>query len=153
MTTDRTTCACHGHYEEVRAELQSLRNAVTSPSTGRSWASIVSQSSVVSSNTRMVRSSLGLPAVILDLRSANEETKALVDDPTRTREKVRAALKEETTTSNVEIFGVKPTSRTTIKVFVDSEWRKRGTATPSHSLAELRAGSYVAGRAVVSRET
>ncbi|KAJ5543829.1 hypothetical protein N7494_005108 [Penicillium frequentans] len=126
MTTDRTTCACHGHYEELRAELQSLRTAVTSPSTGRSWASIVSQSSVVSSNTRMVRSSLGLPAVILDLRSANEETKALVDDPTRddptrTREKVRAALKEETTTSNIEIVGVKPTFRTTIKVFVDSE--------------------------------
>lgn len=121
VTTDRTTCACHGHYEELRAELQSLRTAVTSPSTGRSWASIVSQSSVVSSNTRRVRSSLGLPAVVLDLRSANEETKALVGDPAQTREKVRTALKEEATTSNVEIVGVKSTSRTTIKVFVDSE--------------------------------
>ena len=121
MTTDRTTCACNGHYEELRAELQSLRTAVTSPSTGRSWASIVSQSSVMSPSTRTVRSSLGLPAVVLDLRSANEETKALIDDPAQMREKVRAALKEETTISNVEIIGVKSTSRTTVKVFVDSE--------------------------------
>ncbi|KAJ5533370.1 hypothetical protein N7494_006946 [Penicillium frequentans] len=121
MTTDRTTCACNGHYEELRAELQALRTAVTSPSTGRSWASIVSQSSVMSPSTRTVRSSLGLPAVVLDLRSANEETKALIDDPAQMREKVRAALKEETTISNVEIIGVKSTSRTTVKVFVDSE--------------------------------
>ncbi|KAJ5117672.1 hypothetical protein N7448_011304 [Penicillium atrosanguineum] len=105
VTTGLTTCACNGHYEEIRAELQSLRSA----------------SSVVSPNTQTVRSSLGLPAVVLDLRLANEETKALVDDPTQTREKVRAALKEETTTSKVEIIGVKPTSRTTVKVFVDTE--------------------------------
>ncbi|KAJ5556699.1 hypothetical protein N7494_000614 [Penicillium frequentans] len=101
MTTDRTTCACNGHYEELRAELQSLRTAVTSPSTGRSWASIVSQSSVMSPSTRTVRSSLGLPAVVLDLRSANEETKALIDDPAQLREKVRAALKEEATISRI----------------------------------------------------
>ncbi|KAJ5533354.1 hypothetical protein N7494_009906 [Penicillium frequentans] len=75
----------------------------------------------MSPSTRTVRSSLGLPAVVLDLRSANEETKALIDDPAQMREKVRAALKEETTISNVEIIGVKPTSRTTVKVFVDSE--------------------------------
>ncbi|KAJ5753288.1 beta-lactamase/transpeptidase-like protein [Penicillium odoratum] len=45
------------------------------------------ESSVVSSNTRAVGSSLGLPAVVLDLRSVNEETKALIDDPAQTREK------------------------------------------------------------------
>ncbi|KAJ9480867.1 hypothetical protein VN97_g12655 [Penicillium thymicola] len=80
-TTNMTACTCNGHYEELRAELQSLRTAVTSPSTGRSWASILSQSSVVSFNTRTVRSNLGLPAVVLDLRSASDETRALVDDP------------------------------------------------------------------------
>jgi hypothetical protein len=59
--------------------------------------------------------------VILDLRSAREETKTLVDDPTQAWEKIRAALQSETATANVDIMGVKPTSRTTIKVFVDSE--------------------------------
>ncbi|KAJ5543842.1 hypothetical protein N7494_005121 [Penicillium frequentans] len=121
LTTNLTGCTCNGHYEELRAELQSLRTAVTSPSTGRSWASIVSQPSVVSSNTRAVRSSLGLPAVVLDVRSASDDTKALVDDPAQMREKVRAALDDQTATSSVEIVGIKPTSRTTVKVFVDSE--------------------------------
>lgn len=68
-TANTTACACNGQYEELRAELQSLRTAVTSPSTGWSWASIVSQPSAVSSNTRDVRTNLGLPAVVLDLRS------------------------------------------------------------------------------------
>jgi hypothetical protein len=30
-TTNTTACTCNGHYEELRAELQSLRTAVTSP--------------------------------------------------------------------------------------------------------------------------
>lgn len=131
-TTNRNACTCDGHHEELRAELQSLRTAVTSPSTGRSWASIVSQSSVMSSNTRTVRSSLGLPAVVLDVRSASDETKALVEDPAHTRDKVRAAFKEETATAKVEVVGVKPTSRTTIKVFVDSE----------ESVAQLRRATH-----------
>jgi hypothetical protein len=88
---------------------------------GRSWASIVSQSFLASSNTRAARAGLGLPAVVLDLRSATEETKALVDDPTRTREKIRSILKDDTVTANVGIEGVKPTSCSTVKVFVDLE--------------------------------
>jgi hypothetical protein len=44
-----------------------------------------------------------------------------VDDPTQTREKIRATLKDDAATANVEIEGVKPTSRTTVKIFVDSE--------------------------------
>jgi hypothetical protein len=92
---------------------------VSSP--GRSWASIASPSSLASSNTRAARAGLGLPAVVLDLRSATDETKALVDDPTQTREKIRATLKDDAATANVEIEGVKPTSRTTVKIFVDSE--------------------------------
>jgi hypothetical protein len=46
----------------------------------------------------------------------------LVDNPTQTREKVRAILKDETATGSVEVVGVKPTSQTTVKVFVD--WRR-----------------------------
>lgn len=105
---------------------QSVNAPTTPPSTqvsspGRSWASVVSQSSLGSSGTRAVRTGLGLPAVILDLRSAGEEIKALVNDPTQTREKIRTTLQCGTATANVEIVGVKPTSRTTIKIFVDSE--------------------------------
>lgn len=136
-TSNMTACTCNGHYGELRAEIQLLRTAVTSPSPGRSWASIVSQSSVMSSNTRTVRSSLGLPAVILDLRSANDETKALVDDPAQTRDKVRAALREETATANVEVVGVKPTSRTTMKVFVDSEESVAHLRRATHWLSSL----------------
>ena len=92
---------------------------VSSP--GRSWASIVSQSSLASSNTRAARVGLGLPAVILDLRSTGEGTKTLVDDPAQARAKIRAALQGETNTASVDVVGVKTTSKTTIKVFVDSE--------------------------------
>jgi hypothetical protein len=59
--------------------------------------------------------------VILDLRAAEDETKALVDDPTRIREKIRTALQGETTTASIDVVGVKSTSRCTIKIFVDSE--------------------------------
>lgn len=59
--------------------------------------------------------------MILDLRAAQEETKALVNDPTQTREKIRTALQCDTATASVDIRGVKPTSRTSIKIFVDSE--------------------------------
>lgn len=136
-TTNTMECTCNGHYEELRAELQSLRTAVTSPSTGRSWASIASQSSVMSSNTRTVRTNLGLPAVVLDLRAARDETKALVDDPTQTREKIRAMLKDETATSGVEVVGVKSTSRTTVKVFVDSEESVANLRRATHWLSAL----------------
>ncbi|KAJ5082260.1 hypothetical protein N7532_011303 [Penicillium argentinense] len=95
------------------------RTHVSSP--GRSWASIVSQSSLASSNTRAAHTETGLPAVILDLCSAREETKTLVDGPTQMREKIRTALQGETTTVSVDIVGVKPTSQTTVKIFVDSE--------------------------------
>lgn len=121
--------------QELQKEIASLKelvqslavNAPTTPpstqvsSPGRSWASVVSRSSLASSNTRAARTGLGLPAVIIDLRSAREETKTLVDDPTQTREKIRTALQRETATANVDIVGVKPTSRTTLKVFVNSE--------------------------------
>ncbi|KAJ5982339.1 Mitogen-activated protein kinase HOG1 [Penicillium sp. IBT 35674x] len=93
---------------------------------------------VVSSNTWTVRSSLGLPAVVLDLRSANDATKALVDDPAQRRGEVRAALKEETTTSNFEIIGVKPASRTTVKVFVDSEESVAHRRRATHWLKSLQ---------------
>jgi GTPase len=59
--------------------------------------------------------------VILDLRSAVEETRTLVEDPSQTREKIRIALQGDATTAIVDIVGVKPTSRTTVKVFVDLE--------------------------------
>ncbi|KAJ5215604.1 reverse transcriptase [Penicillium cinerascens] len=101
------------------APTTSLNTQTSSP--GTSWASIVSQSSSASSNTRATRPGLGLPAVILDLRAAQEETKALVNDPTQTREKIRTALQCDTATASVDIRGVKPTSRTSIKIFVDSE--------------------------------
>ena len=98
----------------------------TSPSTqirssGRSWASIVPQSSLASSDTRAARAGLGLPAGILDLRCAGDETKALVDDPTRTRKKIRTALQGESTTASIDIVGSMSTPRSTIKIFVDSE--------------------------------
>ena len=120
-TSNATACTCNGHFEELRAELQALRTTVSSPSTGRSWASIASQASVVSSSTRAARAGLGLPAVILDLRSAGEGAKTMVDDPAQIREKIRTALQGETTTASVDVVGVKPTSRTTVKIFVDSE--------------------------------
>ena len=103
----------------LRAPTTLASTQVSSP--GRSWASVVSQSSLASSNTRAARTGLGLPAVVLDLRSAGEETKTLVDDPAQTRERIRTALQSETTTANVDIVRVKPTSRTTVKIFVDSE--------------------------------
>ncbi|KAJ5215588.1 uncharacterized protein N7498_001995 [Penicillium cinerascens] len=120
---------------ELQKEIVSLKELIqslslgaptTSPGTqvsspGRSWASIVSQSSLASSETRAARAGLGLPAVILDLRAAEDETKALVDDPTRIREKIRTALQGETTTASIDVVGVKSTSRSTIKIFVDSE--------------------------------
>ncbi|KAJ5288089.1 hypothetical protein N7478_003775 [Penicillium angulare] len=81
LTANLTACTCNGHYEELRAERLELHTVVTSPSIGRSWASIMSQPSVVPSNTWAVRSSLGLSAVVLDVRSASDEIKALVDDP------------------------------------------------------------------------
>jgi hypothetical protein len=37
------------------------------------------------------------------------------------REKIHAVLKDDTVTANVDIEGVKPTSCSTVKVFVDSE--------------------------------
>ncbi|KAK9342434.1 hypothetical protein V1522DRAFT_416198 [Lipomyces starkeyi] len=119
--TNTRECICNGHYEELRAELRSLRTAVTSPSTGRSWASVVSQPSVMSANTRAARTGLGIPAVTLDLRFAGEETRTLVDDPTQARDKIRTALQDDATTASIDIVGLKPTSRTTVKVFVDSE--------------------------------
>lgn len=59
--------------------------------------------------------------MILDLRSTGEGTKTLVDDPAQAREKIRAALQGETTTASIDVVGVEPTSKTTIKVFFDSE--------------------------------
>ena len=118
----------HKEVANLKELIQSLSVGAptTSPSTqggspGRSWASVASQSSLASSNTRAARAGFGLPAVILDLRSAREGTKTLVDDPAQAREKIRTALQDETTTAKVDIMGVKPTSKTTIKVFVDSE--------------------------------
>ncbi|KAK1141013.1 hypothetical protein N8T08_009670 [Aspergillus melleus] len=122
-------------FNELHKEVASLKELIQSlslatptmsPGTqarspGRSWASLVSQSSVASSNTRAGRTGLSLPAVILDLRSAGEETKKLVDDSALAREKIRAALHNDTSTAGIGIMGVKPTSKTTIKVFVDSE--------------------------------
>jgi len=97
-----------------------------SPSTqvgspGRSWALIASQSPFASSNTRVECAGLGLPTVKLDLHSTGEEAKTLVDDFALTGDKIRAALQEETTTASVDIVEVKPTSKTTTKVFVGSE--------------------------------
>jgi hypothetical protein len=107
--------------QSLSVNASSAPSGTPASSPGRSWASIVSQSSLASSHTRAARTGLGLPAVVLDLRSASEETKTLVDDPTQTREKIRTALQGETMTASVDIVGVKPTSRTTVKVFVDSE--------------------------------
>jgi hypothetical protein len=100
-----------------------LNVSTTTPSVpvsslGRSWASIVSQSSLASSNTRAARAGLGLPAVVLDLRSATEETRVLMGDPTQTREKILTAFKEDAVTESVGIEGVQ---WNTVKVFVDSE--------------------------------
>ncbi|GKZ27412.1 hypothetical protein AbraIFM66951_004198 [Aspergillus brasiliensis] len=105
---------------KVLGQSLSVSAPATPPSTqvsspGRSRASVVSRSSLASSNTQAARTGLGLPAVIIDLRSAGEETKALEDDPTQTREKIRTALQRETATANVDVVGVKPTSRTTLK--------------------------------------
>lgn len=118
----------HKEVANLKELLQSLSVVApsTSPSTqfgspGRSWASIASQSSLASSDTRAARTGLGLPAVILDLRSAGEETKTLVNDPAQIREKIRAALQDETATASVDVVGVKPTSKTSVKIFVDSE--------------------------------
>ncbi|KAJ5300186.1 hypothetical protein N7508_007429 [Penicillium antarcticum] len=121
----------HGLQKEIASlkelvQFLSVNVSSSPPSTqvsspGRSWASIVSQSSLASSNTRAARVGLGLPAVILDLRSAGEGAKTLVDDPAQTREKIRTALQGETTTASVDVVGVKTTSKTTIKVFVGSE--------------------------------
>jgi hypothetical protein len=104
----------------------SLGAPTTLPSTqvsspGRSWASIVSQSSLASSNTRAARAGLGLPAVTLGPRFAGEKTKALVEEPAQTREKICAALQDESTTANIDVVGINFTSSTTVKVFVDSE--------------------------------
>ena len=103
----------------------SLGAPTTLPSTqvsspGRGWASIVSQSSLASSSTRAARAGLGLPAVTLDLRSAGEQTKALVEEPAQIREKIPVALQGDTTTANIDVVGIKSTSSTTVKVFVDS---------------------------------
>lgn len=92
---------------------------VSSP--GRSWASVVSQSSWSSPNTRAARTGLGLPALVLDLHSATQQTKVLVDDPTHLREKIHEALQGDATTPSINIVGMKSTSRITVKVFVDSE--------------------------------
>lgn len=123
----------------------SLNAPTTVPSTqvsspGRSWASVVSQSSLASSNTRAARAGLGLPAVVLNLCSAAEETKALVDDPTQTREKIREVLRNEPATANVDVVGVKPTSRTTVKVFVDSEESVASLRRATHWLNALPSG-------------
>lgn len=118
----------HKEVANLKELIQSLSVGAptTSPSTqvgslGRSWASIALQSSLASSNTWVARAGFGLPAVILDLRSAGEGTKTLVDNPAQAREKIRTALQDETITAKFDVMRVKPTSKTTIKVFVDSE--------------------------------
>jgi hypothetical protein len=61
----------------------------------------------------------------------------LVDNPTQTREKVRAILKDETATESVEVVGVKPTSQTTVKVFVDLEESVANLRRAMHWLSAL----------------
>jgi prefoldin subunit 5 len=134
----------HKEVANLKELIQSLSVGppTTSPSTqvsspGRSWASIVSQSSLASSNTRAARTGLGLPAVVLDLRSAREDTHNLVDDLAQTRERIRTALQGDTTTADVNIVGVKSTSRTTVKIFVDSEESVANLRQATHWLNSL----------------
>jgi hypothetical protein len=134
----------HKEVATLKELIQSLSVGppTTSPSTqvsspGRSWASIVSQSSLASSNTRAARIGLGLPAVVLDLRSVREDTHNLVDDLAQTRERIRTALQDDTTTADVNIVGVKSTSRTTVKIFVDSEESVANLRQATHWLNSL----------------
>ncbi|KAJ6186720.1 hypothetical protein N7519_008021 [Penicillium mononematosum] len=86
-TTDIRECTCSGYYEELRAELHSLRTAVTSP----------------------------------NLRSAGVHIRALVDDPTQAGDKIRTALQDDVTMASIDIVGLNPPSRATVKVFADSD--------------------------------
>jgi hypothetical protein len=119
--TNAAACTCNEHHEELRAELQSLRSAVTSPSTGRSWASVTTATSVVSSTTRAARADLGMPAIVMDGRRASAETKELLRDPRRMRKVLSDRLKSYTSTESVRIAGVKALQGSIIKIFLDSE--------------------------------
>lgn len=92
---------------------------------------------MASSNIRAAHTGHGLPAVILDLRAVQEETKALVNDQTQTREKIRTALQCETVTASIDIMGVKLASRTSMKIFVDSEESVENLRQSTHWLSAL----------------
>jgi hypothetical protein len=105
--TNAAACTCNKHYEELRAELQSLRSTVTSPSPGRSWASVTTATSDVSFTMRAARADLGMPAIVMVGRRASAETKELLRDPGRMREVLSDRLKSYTSTESVRVAGVK----------------------------------------------
>lgn len=94
---------------------------VQSPSTGRSWASVVTPSSAISPATQMARTALGLPSIKINLRTATMETKQLLTDPTLTKTTINNELSKDQNTKQVQVEGVKSTPGNSLKVFVNSE--------------------------------
>ncbi len=145
-------CPCEEQLEKLGAEVQSLREAMaspssspsTDPSTGRSWASLVTDTSVVSSTTRATRADLGLPAVVVEGRRASQEVKEIIKDPARVREVLSNYLKAQPEIGNVQVEGVKPLRGGAIKIFLDSEESAK-TLRESKSWEKVLPGAVVQG--------
>lgn len=119
------------YNEELKKMVGEIQTAISgsqlatppakSPSTGRSWASVVTPSSAISPATQMARTALGLPSIKINLWTATMETKQLLTDPTLAKTTINNELSKDQITKQVQVEGVKSTPRNSLKVFVNSE--------------------------------
>jgi hypothetical protein len=102
-----------------RTNLETTTGGTTS--TGRSWASISTPTSAVSSTTRTSRINLSLPMVRIDTNRASAQTKEILQNPSQLKHAISTHLHAYEQTKNVRIEGIKSAPRNIVKVFVDSE--------------------------------
>ncbi|GFF60826.1 hypothetical protein IFM51744_10500 [Aspergillus udagawae] len=127
--------------EETRQEVATLREEVTelsaairagnrtnpettterTASTGRSWASVTTPTSAVSSTTRTSRINRSLPMVRIDTNRASTQTKEILQNPSQLQHAISTHLHAYEPTKNVRIEGIKSAPRNIVKVFVDIE--------------------------------
>jgi hypothetical protein len=107
-------------YETTSALPPSIPSSQT-PSMGRSWASVVTSSSLLSPATKATRTQMRLPSISVNLQDATTETRDLLTDPIRAKEILSKELGQHELTKQVQIEGIKSSPGNIIKIFVKNE--------------------------------
>jgi len=128
--------------DKIHATISQPPAPVTqSPSTGRSWASVVTASSVITPTTKSTTNSLALPSIVINLRNTPEELKQTLGSTTTAKACLIKAIGVHNSTKQVIIEGVKIIPGIAVRVFLGSDQDVKSLRENKHWLQRLEGAS------------